>query len=137
MNEDANLEIVRSGYERFGNGDIEGLLNLFSDDIDWSTPHLEHAPYGGRLLGLEEVGEFFEKLGETEDFAYFEPTEFIAQGDRVVVLGRSKATVKATERSYEMDWVHIFTIHEGKITNFAEFFDSALVDKAFQKAASA
>ena len=137
MNENANLDLVKSAYEKFGNGDIPGLLSLFSDDIDWSTPHLEDAPFGGRLLGLQEVGEFFKTLGETEDFAYFEPTEFIAQGDRVVVLGRSKSTVKPTNRSYEVDWVHVITVHEGKVTNFAEYFDSALVNKAFQKAANA
>lgn len=137
MNEDANIELVQSGYEKFGSGDIPGLLNLFTPDIDWSTPHLEDAPYGGRVLGLEEVGKFFSALGEAEDFAYFEPTEFIARGDKVVVLGRAKATVRLTGRDYEIDWVHIFTIHEGKITNFAEFFDTAVVNKAFQKAAAA
>jgi len=136
MNEDANVELVRSGYEKFGSGDIPGLLSLLTPDIDWSTPHIENAPFGGRLLGLPEVGNFFSKLGEAEDFAYFEPSEFIAKGDRVVVLGRAKATVKSTGRDYEIDWVHIFTVHEGKITNFAEFFDTAVVDKAFQKAAT-
>ena len=137
MIENENMDLVRSGYEKFGKGDIQGLLGLFSDDIDWSTPHLENAPYGGRVLGLKAVGEFFQKLGETEEFAYFEPTEFIAQGDRVVVLGRCKATVRSTDRSFEIDWVHIFTVHDGKVTNFTEHFDSALVNKAFQRAASA
>ena len=137
MNEDANVELVRSGYEKFGSGDIEGLLSLFSEDIDWSTPHLENAPFGVGILGIEEVSKFFNILGETEDFAYFEPTEFIPSRDKVVVLGRAKSTVKTTGRDYEMDWVHVFTIHEGKVTNFAEYFDTALVDKAFQKAASA
>jgi uncharacterized protein len=137
MIEDSNKDLVRIGYEKFTNGDIPGLVGLFSDDIDWSTPHLEDAPYGGRILGLKAVGEFFKTLDEAEDFAYLEPTEFIAQGNRVVVLGRSKATVKQTGRSYEVDWVHVFTVHEGKITNFAEYFDSALVNKAFQMAAKA
>ena len=136
MTEDTNVELVRGGYEKFGSGDIPGLLALFSENIDWSTPHLENAPFGGRLLGLEEVEKFFNLLVEAEDFAYFEPTEFIAKGDKVVVLGRAKSTVKTTGRDYEIDWVHIFTVHEGKVTNFAEFFDTALVDKAFQKAAA-
>jgi ketosteroid isomerase-like protein len=113
MIEDSNKDLVRTGYEKFTSGDIPGLVGLFSD------------------------GEFFKTLDEAEDFAYLEPTEFIAQGNRVVVLGRSKATVKQTGRSYEVDWVHVFTVHEGKITNFAEYFDSALVNKAFQMAAKA
>ncbi|MGH9820493.1 MAG: nuclear transport factor 2 family protein, partial [Pyrinomonadaceae bacterium] len=88
-------------------------------------------------LGLEEVGEFFKLLNESEDISYFEPKEFIAQGDKVVVLGRSKAVVKSTGRSYETDWVHIFSVHDGKITSFHEFFDSAAATRAFQKATAA
>jgi uncharacterized protein len=134
---ESNLEIVKSGYEKFGNGDIEGLLALFTDDIDWSTPHVENVPYGGNRLGLEEVAEFFKVLAETEDIIYFEPTEFIEQGPRVVVLGRIKSTAKSTGRSYETDWVHLYSVHEGKITSFHEFFDTAAVAQAFQKTARA
>lgn len=137
MSEATNIEIVENAYEKFSRGDIIGLLGLFTDDIDWETPHIENAPFAGNRLGLEEVEEFFKLLAESQDFSYFEPTEFIAQGNKVVVLGRSKATVKSTDRSYETDWVHIFTIHEGKITNFHEFFDNALATRAFQKTASA
>ena len=137
MNEEANTQIVKDGYEKFGSGDIPGLLSLFADDIDWATPHIENAPFSGTRLGLEEVGEFFKLLGESEDIAFFEPAEFIAQGDKVVVLGSSKATVKSTSRSYETDWVHVFTVKDGKVTNFAEFFDTAAATKAFQKATAA
>ena len=30
-----NVEIVRKAYECFGRGDIEGLMELYSDDISW------------------------------------------------------------------------------------------------------
>ena len=137
MSEPTNLEIVQSGYEKFGNRDIEGLLSQFTDDIDWSTPHVENAPFTGNRLGLTEVADFFKGLAEAEEFSYFEPTEFVEQGKRVVVLGRAKATVKATAKTYETDWVHLFTVEDGKITHFREFFDTAAVTKAFQKTAAA
>lgn len=137
MDDETNTQIIQTAYEKFTSHDIPGLLSSFSDDIDWSTPHVENAPFTGDRLGLEEVAEFFRLLNESEDITYFEPKEFIAQGNKVVVLGRSKAVVKSTGRSYETDWVHIFTVHEGKITNFHEFFDSAAATRAFQKATSA
>ena len=137
MNEETNIKIVKDGYEKFGSGDIPGLLSLFADDIDWTTPHIENAPFSGSRLGLEEVGDFFKLLDESEDIAYFEPAEFIAQGNRVVVLGRSKATVKSTGNSYETDWVHIFTVNDGKVTHFAEYFDNVAATRAFQKASTA
>ena len=137
MSEATNIDIIKDAYEKFGSGDVEGLLSLLTDDIDWSTPHVENAPFTGNRLGLKEVAEFFKLLNESEDFSYFEPTEFIAQGVKVVVLGRSKARVKSTDRSYETDWVHIFTVNDGKITHFHEFFDSAAATRAFQKTAAA
>lgn len=137
MNEEINSQIIRDAYEKFRSGDVPGLLSLFADDIDWRTPHVENVSFGGARLGREEVGEVFKLLGESEDITSFEPAEYIAQGDKVVVLGSSKATVKSTSRSYETDWVHIFTVKDGKVTNFAEFFDTAAVEKAFQKATAA
>jgi uncharacterized protein len=133
MNEEKNLEVVKQGYEHFGSGDIEGLLSLFDEKISWTTPNVEGAPHTGARTGRNEVATFFEQLAETEEFTRFEPNEFIAQNDKVVVLGESESTVKDTGRSFTTPWVHIFTLRDGKITGFLEFFDNALASKAFQK----
>jgi ketosteroid isomerase-like protein len=132
-----NVQVVQDAYGKFTSGDIEGLLNLLSEDVHWQTPEIENAPFGGTRRGLDGVGEFFASLAESEETTRFEPTEFIAQGDRVVVLGKYGATVRETGRSYESDWVHVFTVRDGKILNFVEFFDNALASRAFQKAVTA
>jgi uncharacterized protein len=137
MTETNNTQIVQEGYEKFGSGDIEGLLNLFSDDIEWNTPEVTSAPFTGKRRGREDVREFFSLLNENEEFSKFEPREFISQGDKVVVLGSSAATIKSTGRNAETEWVHIFTVRDGKVTNFQEFFDSAAVERAYQKATTA
>lgn len=133
----SNIEIVKEGYAKFGSGDIPGLLNLFADDIEWQTPKVEGAPFTGLCRGREAVGEFFALLGEAEDFTLFEPREFIDGGDKVVVLGTSNATIKSTGRTATTDWVHIFTVRDNKVTNFLEFFDSAAIERAYQKATTA
>ena len=137
MTIEENTQIVISGYEKFKTGDIEGLLNLFADDIRWEVREIENAPFAGSRSGKQAVGEFFGQLAGAEDITRFEPLEFIAQGDKVVVLGDSAATVKATGRSYETDWVHVFHLRDGKIHEFQEFFDNAAATKAFQLAAGA
>ena len=129
MSEKVNTDIVRSGYEKFGTGDVDGLLELFADNILWQVP--------GVREGKPAVAEFFKLLSENETFDRFEPLEFIAQNDKVVVLGEVAATVNPTGRSYESDWVHVFTVHDGVVTSFQEFFDTAAVTKAFQKTAAA
>lgn len=132
-----NVQVVKEAYNKFQSGDIDGLLNLVSEDIHWQTPEIENAPFAGTRHGLGEVEEFFDLLNKSEETTKFEPTEFIAQGDRVVALGSYGATVKETGRSYESDWVHVFTVKDGRIQSFAEYFDNAAANRAFQKVTTA
>ncbi len=125
-----NKEIVQKAYECFGTGDIPGLLELYSDDVTWTTPVVDNVSYSGARQGKEAVAEFFQLLGETDEFSHFAPTEFIAEGDRVVVLGDFTVTIKATGKTYSTDWVHICTVKDGKITSFLEFFDTAAANEA-------
>lgn len=133
----SNLQIVQDAYQKFGSGDVEGLIALLSEDVHWQVPEIENASFAGARHGHAAMGEFFALLDADETITLFEPKEFISEDEKVVVLGRSAATVKATGRSYETDWVHIFTIKDGKITNFVEFFDNAAATRAYQKTASA
>ena len=137
MNEEANTEMVRRCYELFGDGDISALMEYLSDDIAFSVPEVENSPYGGIWYGREEVRTFFEVLALAEEVTDFEAREFIAQGDRVVVLGRSTATVRSTGRHYSTEWVHIYTIKNNKIANFVTFFDTAAALRAFQRVTTA
>jgi len=47
------------------------------------------------------------------------PREFIAQGNKVVVLSFERGRVKATGRVVDNDYVHVFTVSEGKMSNLA------------------
>ena len=132
-----NTETVKKAYELFGAGDIDGLLSLNSDDISWTIPTIENVPFTGSRTGKPAVAEFFKLLADAEEFTHFAPTEFIADGDRVVALGSAKGRVKSTGNQFATDWVHIFTVKDGKITNFLEFFDSAAMTRAYQKTAAA
>lgn len=132
-----NTEIVKKGYECFGSGDIKGLLELYSDDISWETPKVDNAVYSGARQGKEAVREFFEMLTGSETFSKFEPTEFVAEGDKVVVLGTFEATVIATGKTFSSDWVHVMTVQDGKVTAFREYFDTAAANQAHQLHAAA
>ncbi|MBK9155909.1 MAG: nuclear transport factor 2 family protein [Chloracidobacterium sp.] len=137
MNETENTKLVQLAYEKFGSGDIDGLLELVSDEIRWTTPAVEGASHTGARRGKDDVAEFFKLLSESEDFERFEPLEFVAQDDKVVVLGESSARIKSTGRNFESSWVHIFHVRDGKISEFLEFFDNVAATKAYQKAAKA
>lgn len=132
MAEQENVQVVKDAYAAFGRGDVEGLLNRFSDDIEWFLPGSpETIPIAGRRQGREQVAQFFSTLDETTEFTNFEPQEFIAQGDKVVVLGRSSARVKVNGNTVDGEWVHVHTVRDGKIVNFREYYDTAAAVEAY------
>ncbi len=137
MNEQENTKTAQRIYELFMSGDIESLLNMFSDDISWHTPEIENVPLGGKRSGRESVAEFFSQLDDYEEFLKFEPTEFIAQADKVVVLGDFLCRVKSTNKQYASDFAHVITVKDGKIVGFYEYFDTAAASKAHTAALSA
>ncbi len=136
MSED-NLDVVRRGYDAFGRGDIDALLELFDEQIQWVTPGPSELATSGRRTGRQEVGQFFASVNELFDVQRFEPRDYIAQGDRVVVLGVEAARVRSTGKLLELDWVHVFTMRTGKVIAFQEFFDTAAVVAAMSAAHAA
>lgn len=134
MSEQQNIDVVRQAYAAFGRGDLDGILALLDPQVAWRTPGPPDLPTAGMHRGVNAVRDFFGKLMETFEIANFEPKDFLAQGDLVVVLGTSLERVKATGNAIDFRWVHIFTISSGRIVAFEEPADvSGLVDE-FRKA---
>jgi len=72
-------------------------------------------------------------VGATQEAVRFEPGAMIAEGDRVVVLGSYEWKVKTTGRNFSGRWVHVWTIRDGKATDFDEYTDTAAIAAAFVK----
>lgn len=135
MSEQENINLVKEAYADFEKGDIQALISKITDDVEWVIPGPpEILPTAGKINGPEAVAEFFSKLGETEDVELFEPKEYIAQGDKVVAISNYRARIKSTGRTAETELVHIFTVREGKISHFQEFFDTAVAVEAYRPA---
>jgi len=130
MNEQENTKLAGQMYETFNAGDIESFLNLFSDDVVWQSPEIENVPLNGKLSGRENLAGFISSLDDYEEFLKMEPTEFIAQADKVVVSGNFLCRSKTTNKQYSTDFAHIVTVADGKIVSFYEFFDNAAAGRA-------
>jgi len=136
MSAEENVQVVKNGYAAFGRGDIQALLSLFAEDIEWISPG-EGLPLAGTYRGLAQVAGFFQKLSDTLEFSSFEPREFLAEGDRVLVVGYSSGKAKTSNRSFENHWVMAFTVRNGKVANFREYTDTLAAARALGLAASA
>ena len=119
MSEQENVQAVQQQYATFLRGDIQAVLNGLTDDVEWQEPGPPDVlPWAGTRRGREQVAQFFTLLSEILEFEQFEPQEFIAQGDKVVVLVRQRVRVKTTGRTFEQDTAQVLTLREGKIAKF-------------------
>ena len=137
MSEQENLEIVQRGYKAFAEGDLPTLLKLLADDVEWNfpptyvgIPWTQH-PWRGR----DGVQQAMKMLTEFLEFQVFQPDEFIAGHDSVVVLGHERCRVKATGRLVEAKWVQIFTLRDGRISRYRENSDTAAWDTGYSATA--
>ena len=132
----SNIDIAQSGYVAFGRGDLDGLVSLLDANVEWKTPGTSDLPTAGTRRGHAQVREFFGLLNELFDFEHFAPLSFIADGDRVVVLGEDRVKVKGTGKTLSEDWCHVFTIRDGKVVAFQEFMDTAALAAELKAAAA-
>lgn len=137
MSEQDNTQIVKEAYAAFKRGDIPAILNMLADDVKWLLPGpTDLVPVAGMRHGREEVGQFFSTLDESQEAKEFEPQEFIAQDDKVVVLGRYTWRVKSTGREFSSDWAHAFTLRDSKVVGFQEYYDTNACADAFRAASA-
>ncbi len=123
---EAAISLIKGMYESFGRGDIDGIIAGLTPDIHWRVNgERSDYPLFGVWNGAAEVKQFFAGVAEQEQFSEFSPKEFYAAGDRVFVLGRYAGKVTKTGRSFASEFIHIFTLRGGKVSNFLEFNDSA------------
>ena len=126
MAEQDNIQLIQEAYAAFKRGDVQGILNTLAEDVEWVTPGPANIlPYAGRRRGHDQVAQFFSALAGAEDTQLFEPQEFIASGDKVVVTGKYGAALKSGGVGYENEWAHVFTLRHGKITRFHEYTDTS------------
>jgi ketosteroid isomerase-like protein len=86
MSMQENVQIVKDALAAIGCGDVQDLLALCAEDIEWIIPG-EGWPLAGTHRGHAGLADLLRKADGTLETSYPEPPEFVAQGDRVLVVG--------------------------------------------------
>jgi uncharacterized protein len=128
MSTDKNIQTVKDFFAAIGRGDRETLLALIADDIEWIIPG-EDWPLAGTHRGHDGVADLLETASKSIETST-EPREFVAQGDRVLVVGFAKGKIKATNKTFRDDWVFAITVRNGKLTNIREYVDTQALARA-------
>jgi ketosteroid isomerase-like protein len=121
------IETVQAFYAALGQGDAPTALGLMADDIEWST--MWHYKVDGR--GPQRVAEGLLKplMAEWSSFA-LTPTEYIADGDTVVSLGRFTGVHGASGKAVDAAYAHVWDVAGGTIQRFRQYIDTLAIWEA-------
>lgn len=123
------VELAKTAYKKFSEGDIEGVLSMFDHKMEWHEcngfPFIEG---DGIFIGPEAVGNgVFSKIPEYYDQFNVEIEELMESGDRVIMKGYYTGTWKATGKKFKANAVHIWTVKNEKLTRFFQAVDTATI----------
>jgi uncharacterized protein len=135
MSIEENIQTVKNFFAAMGSGDRQRLLSLVAEDIEWIIPG-EKWPLAGTRRGQAGLADLLQKASELET-SFPEPPEFVAQGDRVLMVGFATGKVKATTRTFEDHFVFAITVRNGKLTNIREYVDTQALARASEVLPSA
>jgi ketosteroid isomerase-like protein len=130
--EEENVQIAKDFFAaigQFGRFDRHAAVALCAEDIEWIMPG-EDWPLAGTRRGHDGVIAHFQTHSETMETSLINVHEFVAQGDRVLVVGYAEGKMKATNKKWEDDWVFAITIRNGKLTNIREYIDTQALARA-------
>ena len=134
MSIEKNIQTVKDFFAAIGRGDRQTVLALVAEDMKWIIPG-EDWPLAGTYRGHAGLADLLDTASRSMETST-EPREFVAQGDRVLVVGFASGKVKATNKPFEDDWIFAITVRDGRLTRIQEYIDTQALARAAQMDAS-
>lgn len=138
MSEEArNVAVLKEAYRLWHEtkgGSVEHWMSLFADSFAFGSiaQSVQAAPYMTMYESKETLRGYFEGLRRDWQMIEFRTEHFVAQRDRVVMLGRCSWKANKTGRTVWTPKADSFRFANGKIIEFFEYFDTASMRDAMQ-----
>ncbi len=129
---DANIEIVKKGWECFFQGDMDAFVETLSPEIEWDHRGPSNVPFNRLYEGREDVIDFFSDIADSLEMLDFNPSKFLASKDTVVTLGSFRWRVRKTGKDFESDFAFVYTITGGVVTKWKPIYDKGAESAAFE-----
>ena len=123
MSAQDNKEIIERGYAAFSAGDVETVMSLFDDDIEWVQPG--ESSVSGTFHGKAGVMEHIGRLAEKD--LTVKLIQLVADGDTVVAVTEVTAGGETGEDA------DVFTVRNGKTVSARVHGDTALLERVYGK----
>jgi ketosteroid isomerase-like protein len=116
-----DMAAIRALYDAYARRDAAAIAAASADDVETvQTPLL---PWGGVYRGAAGARAFLAALVAHVD-STFTPERLVPAGDRVVAVGRTRGTVRASGTAFDVAAVHVWTLRAGKVTRLESYVDA-------------
>jgi ketosteroid isomerase-like protein len=124
MGAQENKQVAEDAYRAFNNGDAAGAMENMDDSVVWTARG--DSALTGTYTGKQGVGELWGQLaGKSFSTA---PHDFVAEGDKVVVLTTVTLEGESTENADVLSYNA-----EGKLVAFDTLGDPTVGNRVFPK----
>jgi ketosteroid isomerase-like protein len=125
-----DIERLRGAYSAMSRRDADELAELVAHDIEWTLP--EALPWGGTHHGPDGIHALVDIFTDHVEGSWADPDDFLDAGDRIVVLGRVRGTVRATGEDYEVPFAHVWGLSDGVPSSFRGYLDTTPIVAALE-----
>jgi ketosteroid isomerase-like protein len=108
-----DIEVVKAMFAAFAERDLETVLGLAHEEIEFTAVTGEHAGRTEPYRGHSGMREYFRDVAAIWEELRLTPREFRAQGDLVLVTGKASARSRTRTISGSTGW--IWRVREGKV----------------------
>ncbi len=128
--EEQNVSLLRSAYAEWSDSKAANRqcwTDLMADDASLRslTDGAPELAFTARRTSKSEIKAYLDDLLRDWEMIHAHMTEFIAEDDRVVVLGDVAWRNRETGKIAETRKVDVWRFRDGKAIGFEEFFDTA------------
>jgi hypothetical protein len=130
-----NVEILKNAYRRWSESlgeSADEWMRICDDNIAFGS--IAQGPPGAKYLteyrNKEALKEYFDGLARDWQMIEYAAENFVAQGDRVVMLGRCAWRYKKTGKVVWSQKADSWRFADGKAVEFFEYYDTAQVREA-------
>ncbi len=124
-----NLAVVQKMYRALARKDLDAVREILHPEIEW----IQNAgfPGGSRQVGADAVlrGVFARFGVEWVDWQA-NVEQWLDAGETIVALGQYRGTFKATGKSTNAAFAHVYDVRNGRIVRFRQYADTAVVRDA-------
>jgi ketosteroid isomerase-like protein len=122
-----DVDTIRSVYDAFARRDLDIIHSSLAPDVVIEQP--EVLPWGGRYKGHDGFDAFIGALLRRVE-PNVEVGELVDAGDHIVQIGRGRGRILANGGSYDVREIHVWGFHDGRITSFTVYLDTATLAAA-------